>query len=87
MNVVDILVPLGITLPTIGGAIAWIWNKIEKRVAALEHEVKSCQGERTVLLAAAEMLYVALKQASPRSPTLSRARQLLDLAGKSLAED
>ena len=75
MNIVDILVPLGITLPTIGGAIAWIWAKIEKRISALEDEVKGCRADRTALLAAGEMLYVELKRVAPRSHALTRARR------------
>ena len=87
MDWLEVLKTLGVTVPVVGGAIAWIWNKIEKRITVLEEEVRSCHGERAALLAAAEMLYVELNRVASRSHTLRRARQLLDLAGKSLAED
>ena len=87
MDWLEVLKTLGVTVPVVGGAIAWIWNKIEKRISALEDEVKGCRADRTALLAAGEMLYVELKRVAPRSHALTRARRLLDLAGESLADD
>jgi hypothetical protein len=78
MDWIDLLKTLGVSLTTVGGGIVWVWGKVEKRIAALEAEVTSCHADRTALLAAAELLFVALKQASPRSLALARARRLLD---------
>jgi hypothetical protein len=95
MDWLELLKTLGVTVPVVGGGIAWIWREIkgrftamegkfDARVAGLEDEVRACHADRTALLAAAEMLYVELKRVAPRSAALGRARQLLDLAGKSL---
>ncbi len=72
-------------LTPVGGAIGFVWNKVEKRIAALELKVSDCearedagQARRGTLLTVIELLWQEVERASPASPILRRAKRLLD---------
>jgi hypothetical protein len=72
-------------LAPLGGAIAFVWSKVEARFAAIEAKLEACQERedaslkgRGVLIAVTELLWQEVKRIAPRSPTLTRSRRLLD---------
>ena len=85
MNAVEIAGTVVAVLTPIGGAIGFVWTKVEARFASIEKKLEECQARedlgqerRGVLVAVAELLWQELKRVSPRSAALVRARQLLD---------
>lgn len=74
-------------LTPLGTAIAFIWRKIERRIAAIEAELKLCrererQGQRrsAVHITVIELLWMEVKRRSGRADNdaLDRAKKLLD---------
>ena len=77
----------GVIVP-IGGGIAFVWNKIEKRFAHIEGELEECrkregeaQKRQGIYVAVIELLWSEIKRLHPgdKEPaTLDRAKKLLD---------
>lgn len=72
-------------LGTLGGGIAWIWDKIDKRITSLETKVADCEARedagferRSVQLTVIELLWQEVERIAPASPVLARAKKLLD---------
>lgn len=68
-----------------GGAVRFIWNKIEKRFVSIETELGKCevreresQERRAVQLTAIELLWSEVKRFAPESHVLVRVKRLLD---------
>lgn len=88
MNAGEITITVVGILTPIGTAIAFVWNKVEKRFTSIETKLEECQARedasqerRGVLVTVAELLWSEVKRLSPsgtKSPTLNRARKLLD---------
>lgn len=83
-------------LAAAGSAVAWLWNKVEKRFAEVEAELKKCQArERTASereakhLTVIELLWQEVERRSRGSPNavLGRARKLLDELKKDPNDD
>lgn len=82
---------------SVGTGIAFVWNKIEKRFAAIERELKQCevrervtQKRSAVHITVIELLLVGMKRQRPskaQNQTLDRARELLDGLKKELPEE
>lgn len=78
---------VGATVP-IGGGIAFVWNKIEKRFAHIEGELEKCraregeaQKRSAIHITVIELLWQEIKRLHPgdKEPaTLDRAKKLLD---------
>lgn len=85
MDWVELVKALAVVLTPLGAGVAFVWNKVEKRFAAIETKLEACEGReetghrrRGVLVAVTELLWQEVKRLAPRSPTLTRARKLLD---------
>lgn len=72
-------------LGALGTAIAWIWDKIDKRITSLETKVADCEARedagmerRAVQLTVIELLWQEVERIAPASPVLARAKKLLD---------
>lgn len=78
---------VGATVP-IGGGIAFIWNKIERRFDDIEGELEKCrqrevegQHKAGIHIAVIELLWQEIKRLHPgdnEPATLDRAKKLLD---------
>lgn len=73
------------TLTTIGGAIAFVWNKIERRFEKIECDLGKCEererqsmSREAVKLTVVELLWQEVMRHAPTSPVLDRAKRLLD---------
>lgn len=82
-----IITAAGVSLPTIGGGIAFLWNKIEKRFARIEGELEKCRArevrsikQSAVHLTVIELLWQEVTRLadSTENATLTRAKKLLD---------
>jgi hypothetical protein len=74
----------GFLIP-VGGGIAFIWNKVERRFRHLETKVDACEKReresrerRGVQLTVIELLWQELVRHVPESPVFTRAKKLLD---------
>lgn len=69
----------------LGGAIGFVWNKIERRFDEFDDKLEQCHSremdsqERGVrLLTVIELLFQEVARLSPDAPVLKRARRLLE---------
>lgn len=72
-------------LSTVGGGAAFIWNKVEKRLAAFEAQLDECEkrereslDRRAVQLTVIELLWQEVTRLAPETAVLKRAKKLLD---------
>lgn len=82
-----ILTAAGVSLPTLGAGIAFLWNKLEKRFATIERKLEECQQREdrqkqrgSVHLIVIELLWQEVTRLTgiSQNPTLNRAKSLLD---------
>ena len=62
----------------VGGAIAWLWNKIEKRISRVEANQEACEARSAVQLTVIELLWLEIRRHAPASPVIERVRELLE---------
>lgn len=82
----ELILALTGILSAIGGGIAFIWNKVEKRFSRIETELEHCRKRETserqinsVRLAVIELLWQEVERLAPEgSRVLARAKSLLD---------
>lgn len=66
-------------LVALGGAIAWLWNKLENRFTAIEERGQDCEERSSVQLRVIELLWQEVKRlADGPSAVLERAEHLMD---------
>lgn len=74
-------------LGTLGGGVAWLWNRIEKRFSEVDRQLAECrdregrhQKTAAAHLTVIELLWQEVKRRSRGSPndTLKRAGEILD---------
>jgi len=70
---------------TAGGAVTWLWNKVEARFQEVESELEKCrEREKTSMEVAAkhllviELLWQAASKNKAAAPTLARCKERLD---------
>jgi hypothetical protein len=87
MSVSEISVALTGLLTTVGGAITFVWIKIEKRFAEIEKKLEACEkrerrNQRQLVLYEAALTIVMdeLEKSKPASTALNHARHLLKRA-------
>lgn len=82
----------GGALAACGGAIKFVWDKIETRFLAIEDELARChereiasqrretasQERRAVLTTVIELLWQEVKRIDPNAPILARAQHLMN---------
>lgn len=75
----------GGTLASIGGGIAFVWNKIDARFTAIETKLKQCERRDRrsrkqigLLLSAVEILLAKIQDLAPEAAVITRARELLE---------
>lgn len=92
MSATEIITASVTVLTTLGGGIAFVWNKIEKRFSEIETKLEECQARereskqrelesqkrRSVQLTAIELLWQEVQRIAPDSMVLVRAKKLLD---------
>lgn len=85
MSAGEIITAAVAALTPIGGGIAFIWRKIEKRFADFETRLKECQDRerasldrRAVQLTVIEILWQEVARLAPDTTVLKRAKKLLD---------
>jgi hypothetical protein len=95
MSDIAVLITSGVgALTAAGGAVAWLWNKIEKRFEKVEAELEACRQREsnakaresqlmlhaTKHLMVIELLWQEVERRSRGAPNavLGRARKLLD---------
>lgn len=68
-----------------GGAVAWLWSKIEKRFKRIEEELEKCRQRelhalerRGTHLTVIELLWNEIKRLAPDAEVLDRAQHLLE---------
>jgi hypothetical protein len=72
-------------LTVLGGALRFLWNKVERRFNEIEQHLEACR-EREVAasrinatqLTVIELIWNDLKKLQPKSGTLARAHKLLE---------
>jgi hypothetical protein len=81
----DLITAAGVSLPTIGTGIAWIWRKMERRFEHIEVELKACRDRevasherRAIQRTVIELLWQEVERFAPHSSTLGRAKHLLE---------
>jgi hypothetical protein len=81
----ELIIAGSTALATVGGGIAFVWNKVEKRFADIEAKLAECQAReeasnerRGVQLTVIELLWLELKRVAPDADVLGRAKKLLD---------
>lgn len=82
-------------LGSVGGAAAFVWNKIEKRFNEIDLKLLECekrerqsQERRAVQLTVIELLWQEVKRLTPKADVLDRAHKLLeDLKTKSAGDE
>ncbi|WP_226018408.1 hypothetical protein [Novosphingobium sp. FKTRR1] len=84
-NLVENIVAAVPAITLCGGAITWIWNKVEKRFKRIEAELEHCRmreidalERRGTHLTVIELLWNEIKRFAPDSDVLDRAHYLLD---------
>jgi hypothetical protein len=72
-------------LVALGGGIAFVWNKIERRFARIEGQLDECHAReeaghqrRAVQLTVIELLWAEVTRQTPDNAVLRRAKALLD---------
>ncbi|MXO73590.1 hypothetical protein [Alteraurantiacibacter buctensis] len=66
-------------LVALGGAIAWLWNKLENRFTAIEQRAEGCEERSAVQTTVIELLWQELERVTPDgSKVLARALKLLN---------
>jgi hypothetical protein len=72
-------------LTPVGGAAAFVWNKVEKRFRELDRKLEKCeqrdrnsQSRREKHVAIIELLWREVDRLDPSSRALRRARHLID---------
>ena len=85
MSVGEVITAAVAALTPIGGGIAFIWRKIEKRFADFETRLKECQDRerasldrRAVQLTVIAILWQEVTRLAPDTTVLKRAKKLLD---------
>lgn len=85
MAIAEIITASGIALGTIGGGVAFIWNKVEQRFKHIEAQLLECQKRETesherrgAQITVIELLWQELMRVAPDAPVLKRAKKLLD---------
>lgn len=80
----DMITALTAAMVPAGGAIAFLWNKIERRFAKLEGEqevtelhLEACRRAGALKLTVIELLFQELRRVSPESWLLDRASDML----------
>lgn len=70
---------------SVGAAVAFIWNKVEKRFTLIEQQLEECeqrerdgQERRIAQLTVIELLWQEVKRLAPDAYVLERAKKLLD---------
>lgn len=73
------------TLTAVGGAIGWLWNRIEKRFKEVEVELAKCRKRekisdqrRAALITIIELLWRGMDREAPESAELHRVQKLMD---------
>lgn len=94
MSVGEIVIAGIGALGTIGGGIAFVWDKLEKRFVDIEAKLSECharemvgQERRAVQLTVIELLWQQVERLEPGAPVLARAKRLLDELKIKLRED
>lgn len=85
MSVAEIITAAVAACGTVGGAVAFVWNKIENRFTEIEGKLEECQtrerdslDRRSVQLTVIELLWQEVKRLAPDAVVLIRAKRLLD---------
>ena len=73
-----IIVAVSGLMGTLGGAVSWLWLKLERRLTRLEADVRQCEDKRGIQLTVIELLWAELKRLAPDTPIFDRAKRLLD---------
>jgi len=82
-DIIAIAVP---AITAVGGAAAFVWNKLEKRFERIEKELDSCQSrerraqqQHAVHIAVIELMWREIERlGDSAAPTLRRVKRLLD---------
>lgn len=85
MSVAEIITASVAALAPVGGGVAFVWNKVEKRFTHIEELLDECKAReaadrdrRAVQLTVIELLWQELKRVAPDAAVLGRAKKLLD---------
>lgn len=75
----------GGTLATLGGGIAFVWNKIDARFTAIEAKLRQCERrdrrsrkQISLLMSAVEILLAKIQDIAPGASVIGRARELIE---------
>lgn len=72
-------VQAGVAVATaLGGAIAWLWGRVEKMNRRVQADLAACEDARHTQLIVIEIFWRELERLSPRSAALKRGGKLLD---------
>jgi DTW domain-containing protein YfiP len=63
---------------TLGGAIAFLWVRVERMNKRVKADLDACEDARDTQLIVIEIFWQELKRIAPTSATLKRAHHLLD---------
>ena len=84
-EVSDLMSAVASMMVPIGGAIAFVWAKVEhsmrnirREQRSMQRELLKCQRDRAVKLTVIELLWQVVVKHEPSSPILDRAKRLLD---------
>lgn len=80
------IVAAGVSVASVlGGAIAWLWARVEKANREIRAELKKCEeretrgkARRSCLTTIIELFWQEVSRLAPESPVLKRAEKLLD---------
>jgi len=68
-----------------GGALAFVWNRIEKSIKSIKAELgehkqrlEECQRDHSIKRVVIELLWQVVERHAPDDPSLLRAKKLLD---------
>jgi hypothetical protein len=85
MDWAGIIVALATLFGTIGGALRFLWNKIDKKFELVDAALEACRERETSInrinatqLTVIELIWNDLKKLQPKSGTLARAHKLLE---------
>lgn len=62
----------------LGGAIAWLWGRVEKMRKSVQTDLEACEDARHTQLIVIELFWRALEDLAPGSAVMERGRHLLD---------
>lgn len=74
----DAVNAIAAALTAMGGAIAWLWNKLERVQANVKADLEACEDARATQLIAIELLWQECSRVNPKSMTLKRVEKVLD---------